>query len=104
MPSPPTKPGDAAELSPETRGCPPHPLSEEGSRNQSLAVGRQCGEYQAGLGCRITQIVEKQYATVRSQITVDQCADIMVLGENDPPFGDRFSKQSLIAWVGRPLA
>jgi len=38
------------------------------------------------------------------QITMHQDADIMVLGENDPSFGNGFSKKSLIAGIGRPLA
>jgi hypothetical protein len=32
-----------------------------------------------------------QYAAMQLQITMDQDADIMVLGENDLPFGDSFS-------------
>ena len=35
---------------------------------------------------------------------MNQNADIMVLGENPSPFGDSFSKQSLIARIGRSLA
>ena len=35
---------------------------------------------------------------------MDQDANIMVLGENDPPFYDSFSKQSVIARIHRSLA
>jgi len=41
---------------------------------------------------------------MRLQITMNQDSDIMVLGENDPPFGDSFSKQSLIARIRSSLA
>jgi len=36
---------------------------------------------------------------MRLQITMDQDTDVRVLGENDPPSGDSFSKQSLIARI-----
>jgi hypothetical protein len=69
-----------------------------------IVMRRQCAEYQAGFGRRITQIVQEQYATVRLSITVNQNTDIMVLGENNSTFGDCFSEQSLIARIGRSVA
>ena len=41
---------------------------------------------------------------MRLQITMDQNTDIMVFGEDDPPFGYSFSKQSLIARIRPSLA
>lgn len=37
-------------------------------------------------------------------ITMDQCADIMVLGDDDPPLSDGLSQQSLVARILRSLA
>ena len=41
---------------------------------------------------------------MRFPITMDQHADIMILGENDPPFGDSFSQQSPITRIRRSFA
>ena len=77
--------------------------SYEASHSQSITVRRQRREYQLGFGRSITQIVEKQYAAMRLEITMDQDTDVLVLGENDPPFGNGFSKQSPVARICRSL-
>jgi hypothetical protein len=41
---------------------------------------------------------------MRFPIAMDQHADIMILGENDPPFGDSFSRQSPITRIRRSFA
>ncbi len=41
---------------------------------------------------------------MRAQIAMDQCANVMVLCDEDSPFCDGLSQQGFIARICRPLA
>jgi hypothetical protein len=62
------------------------------------------GQDQFRLGRHVTQIVKQQHAAVRMPIAMNQGAHVMILGQEDAPFGGGFRQQRLIAWVRRSFA
>lgn len=62
------------------------------------------GKNQRRLSGSISQVIHKQHAPVRQRVAMDQCTDIVVLRQEDPPFRGSFNQQRCVTGIRRPFA
>lgn len=64
----------------------------------------QGGQDHGRFSSRIAEIIQQQHPEMRAAVTMDQHADIVILGDEDPPLCNRFGEQGLVAGIGQPLS